>query len=146
MISVILTYYKKKQFIKRCLNSIINQTYKNFETILVYDDNKKQTYNLFEGNKHTKIWINGWVEHAYPQEKLNSIADALSKHIQNADPKYDLTQPNFWLLEPSDWLTFKHYGHVPPDIHCNTRTDGKPPIPLLDTLNAMSFVNDKDGG
>ncbi len=41
MISVILTYYKKKQFIKRCLDSIINQTYKNFETILVYDDNNK---------------------------------------------------------------------------------------------------------
>ena len=42
MISVILTYYKKKQFIKRCLNSIINQTYRNFEVILVYDDNEKE--------------------------------------------------------------------------------------------------------
>jgi len=87
--------------------------------IYVYDDNKKQTVNLFEGNKSTKIWINGWVEHAYPQEKLNSIAAALHKHIQNADPKIDLTQPNFWLLEPSDWLTFKHLGNSPPDIDCN---------------------------
>ena len=42
MISVILTYYKKKQFIKKCLDSIINQTYRNFEVILVYDDNDKE--------------------------------------------------------------------------------------------------------
>ena len=42
MISVILTYYKKKQYIKKCLDSIINQTYRNFEVILVYDDNVKE--------------------------------------------------------------------------------------------------------
>ena len=104
--------------------------------IYVYDDNKKQTVNLFEGNDSTKIWINGWVEHAYPQEKLNSIAEALDKHIQNADPKIDLTQPNFWLLEPSDWLTFKHLGNSPPDIDCNLNS-----TPLIGTLNAMSFTN-----
>ena len=55
MISVILTYYKKKQFIKRCLDSIINQTYKNFETILVYDDDNKDDLkyikNFYENSK-----------------------------------------------------------------------------------------------
>ena len=42
MISVILTYYRKRQFIKKCLKSIISQTYKNYEVILVYDDDDKE--------------------------------------------------------------------------------------------------------
>lgn len=42
MISIILTYYKKKNFIKRCLDSIVDQTYRNFEVIMVYDDDKKE--------------------------------------------------------------------------------------------------------
>ncbi len=42
MISIILTYYKKKNFIKRCLDSIVDQTYRNFEVIMVYDDDEKE--------------------------------------------------------------------------------------------------------
>tara|TARA_B100000963_G_C22589563_1_gene654815 strand:- start:473 stop:1228 length:756 start_codon:yes stop_codon:yes gene_type:complete len=38
LISVIISYYKKKKFIKKTLDSISNQTYKNFEVIFVYDD------------------------------------------------------------------------------------------------------------
>ena len=39
LVSIIITYYKKKKFIKKTLQSILNQTYKNFELIFVYDDN-----------------------------------------------------------------------------------------------------------
>ena len=45
MISVILTYYKKKKFIKKCLKSITNQTYRNFESILVYEEDDKEERN-----------------------------------------------------------------------------------------------------
>jgi teichuronic acid biosynthesis glycosyltransferase TuaG len=38
LVSVILPYYKKKFFIKECLYSIVNQTYKELEIIIVYDD------------------------------------------------------------------------------------------------------------
>ncbi len=41
LISIIITYYRKKNYIKETLNSIINQTYKNYELILVYDDGIK---------------------------------------------------------------------------------------------------------
>jgi len=36
--SIIIAYYKKKQFFEETINSILNQTYSNFEVILVYDD------------------------------------------------------------------------------------------------------------
>ena len=46
LISIIITYHKKKDFIKRTLKSIFCQTYKNFEIIFVFDedDNKDVEY------------------------------------------------------------------------------------------------------
>ena len=41
LISVIITYYKKKLFLSKTLKSILNQTYKNYELIFVYDDEDK---------------------------------------------------------------------------------------------------------
>ena len=38
LVSIILPYYKKINYIANTLNSILNQTYQNFEIILVYDD------------------------------------------------------------------------------------------------------------
>ena len=40
-ISIVIPYYKKKKYIGQTINSIIKQSYKNFELILVYDDPDK---------------------------------------------------------------------------------------------------------
>jgi teichuronic acid biosynthesis glycosyltransferase TuaG len=37
-ISIIIPYYKKKSFFLKSLKSAINQTYRNFEIIIIYDD------------------------------------------------------------------------------------------------------------
>ena len=42
LISIIITYYKKRDFIQRTLQSILNQTYKNYEIIFVYDQEEKK--------------------------------------------------------------------------------------------------------
>ena len=42
LISIVITYYKKKKYIKKTLNSILNQSYKNYEVIFVYDDEEKE--------------------------------------------------------------------------------------------------------
>lgn len=42
LVSIIITYYKKKPYILKTINSIINQTYNNFELIFVYDDDDKK--------------------------------------------------------------------------------------------------------
>ena len=39
LISVIIPYFKKKNFIETTIKSVLNQTYKHFEIILIYDDN-----------------------------------------------------------------------------------------------------------
>ena len=41
LVSVIIPYYKKKLFFEKTIDSINRQTYKNFEIILIYDDNNR---------------------------------------------------------------------------------------------------------
>ena len=41
LISVIMPYYKKKNFIYESLNSVLKQSYKNLEIIIIYDDEDK---------------------------------------------------------------------------------------------------------
>ncbi len=38
LVSVIIPYFKKKEFIKKAVDSVISQTHKNLEIIIVYDD------------------------------------------------------------------------------------------------------------
>ena len=38
LISIIIPYYKKKKFFQKTIKSVLKQTHKNFEIILIYDD------------------------------------------------------------------------------------------------------------
>ena len=38
LVSVIIPYFKKREFISRCINSVLKQTYKNFEIIIINDE------------------------------------------------------------------------------------------------------------
>ena len=61
-ISVIITFYKKKAYILKTINSILNQTYKNIEIIFVYDDDNKKDLEyvklILKKFKKKKIIIN----------------------------------------------------------------------------------------
>ena len=48
LISVIIPYYKKINFVSKAINSVLNQTYKNYEIILVYDDPNKSDLKLIK--------------------------------------------------------------------------------------------------
>jgi len=46
LVSVIVTYYNKENVLRRCLDSIIKQTYSNIEIIIVDDGSKKEAAKL----------------------------------------------------------------------------------------------------
>ena len=61
-VSIILPYYKKREFIKETLNSIINQSYKDFEVIIIYDDESAEDLdlikNLIVNDNRIKLIVN----------------------------------------------------------------------------------------
>ncbi len=62
LISVIIPYYKKKKYIQKTLNSVINQSYKKIEVIIIYDDIDRTDLefvkNLIKKDNRFKLIIN----------------------------------------------------------------------------------------
>ena len=40
-VSIVIGYYKKRLFFERTVDSILKQTYKNYEVVVIYDDKNK---------------------------------------------------------------------------------------------------------
>ena len=61
-VSVIVPYYKKKNYIKKTINSIKLQSYKNLEIIIIYDDEDiedfKMIKNIQRSDDRIKLIIN----------------------------------------------------------------------------------------
>jgi teichuronic acid biosynthesis glycosyltransferase TuaG len=45
LVSVVMPYFRKKAFIKQSIKSVLSQTYKNLEILIVYDDKDLTDYN-----------------------------------------------------------------------------------------------------
>ena len=58
-VSVIIPFFKKIKFIKKTLNSVQNQNYKNIEIIIVYDDENKddltKVQSIIKNKKNIKL-------------------------------------------------------------------------------------------
>tara|TARA_B100000900_G_C20601728_1_gene725940 strand:+ start:8474 stop:9214 length:741 start_codon:yes stop_codon:yes gene_type:complete len=82
-VSVIVPYYKKKNFIKKTINSIKHQSYKNLEIIIIYDDEDRDDLELIKkiqkSDNRIKLIIN-----------KKSLGAGLSRNIgiQKAKGKY----------------------------------------------------------
>jgi teichuronic acid biosynthesis glycosyltransferase TuaG len=62
LISIIMPYYKKKAFVEEAINSVLRQSYKKFELILIYDDENLDDYKyiscLAKKDKRIKLFKN----------------------------------------------------------------------------------------
>jgi len=51
LVSIIIPYFKKKNYIKKAIISVLRQTYQNFEVIIVFDDKDLSDVNLINNIK-----------------------------------------------------------------------------------------------
>ena len=98
LVSVCITTYNRKEFLTLTLKSVLNQTYKNFEVIIV-DDFSNDGTDIFIKNKLLKLDHRiKYIRH----DANNGLASARNTAIDNAKGKYftfcdddDLWMPNF---------------------------------------------------
>lgn len=84
MISVIVPIYNAEKYIRRCIESILNQTYKEWELILVDDGSKDNSYSVCnEFTKDSRIRI---------IHQKNQGANKARKHG--------------WQIAKGEWITF----------------------------------------
>ena len=82
MISVVMPVYNGEKFLKEAIESILNQTYKDFEFLIVYDESTDGTLSIiqeFQEQDARVVLINGDKE---------GISGALNKGIIEAKGKY----------------------------------------------------------
>ena len=48
LISVIMPYRQKKEYVHKAIKSVMGQTYKKFELIIIFDDEKKDDLNFIK--------------------------------------------------------------------------------------------------
>ena len=91
-ISVIVPIFNSEKYINKCLDSIINQTYKNLEIILVNDGSTDNTINILEKykNKDKRIKI--------INQKNSGGVIARKNGVDNATGKYVL------IMDSDDWI------------------------------------------
>ena len=62
LISIIIPYFKKKNYIEQTLRSILKQKYKHFEVLIVYDDEDQSDLffvkTLIKNHKRIRLIIN----------------------------------------------------------------------------------------
>ena len=61
LISIIIPYYKKEKFFDKTYNSIINQSYKNYEIVIICDEvgtKPKKFLKKFKKKQNTRIYYN----------------------------------------------------------------------------------------
>ena len=96
-ISVIVPVYKAEKYLSRCVNSILGQTFSDFELILIDDGSPDKSGILCEefAKKDARIRV--------IHQKNQGVSAARQKGLDNATGEYVIhADPDDW-VEP-DWL------------------------------------------
>ena len=92
LVSIITPIYNTEKYLSKCLNSIISQTYKNWEVILVNDGSTDNTYELCKKylSLDNRIYI--------INKENTGVSDSRNKALDIAKGKYVifLDSDDYW--------------------------------------------------
>lgn len=108
LISIVVPIYDVEEFLPRCLDSIIGQTYQNIEIILV-DDGSPDNAGLI-CNNYTKLDCRISVYHLHNR----GVANARLYGVEHSNGKYIV------FVDPDDWVSPTYvetlYSHMNDDV------------------------------
>ena len=58
LVSILIASYNKEQYVKRCINSCLKQSYKNLEIIFYDDGSKDKSFDIAKKFIKTKVFRN----------------------------------------------------------------------------------------
>ncbi len=123
LVSVIMPYYKKKNYFLKSINSVLNQTYRNLEVIIIYDDQNTNDLEYIESciKKDMRVQVicnNKNKGVAYSRNRGISIAQGEYIAFLDCDDYWEINkievQLNFMLFHGYD---FSHTTYKV--INCN---------------------------
>lgn len=82
LVSIIVPVYNAEQFLDRCINSILNQTYQKIELILVDDGSKDRSAEI------CTAWMSKDERVSYYYQKNAGVSTARNNGIENAHGEY----------------------------------------------------------
>ena len=91
-VSIIVPVYNMEQYLNRCLESIINQTYENIEIILINDGSKDNSLEICKNyaKKDNRIMI--------IDQKNSGVSSARNSGLDKATGEY------LAFVDPDDWI------------------------------------------
>lgn len=98
-ISVIVPVYNAEQTINKCLDSIVNQTYKNLEIILIDDCSKDRSVEIIKEYKDDRIIL---VE----QEKNGGVSKSRNKGLSTATGEF------ISFVDCDDYISLNFYENL----------------------------------
>lgn len=82
MISIIIPVYNVEKFIRQCLDSILSQSYKNYEVILIDDKSKDSSLDIIREyeTKYSNFFV---IENKKIQDQVHQEIKVLIKQKAN---------------------------------------------------------------
>jgi glycosyltransferase involved in cell wall biosynthesis len=95
-ISVIVPVYNNEKFLERCINSIINQSYKNIEIIIVNDGSTDGSAEICDNFEDDRVIVKHKVNKGVSAARNDGIAIATGEYISFVDSD-DWIEPHMFL-------------------------------------------------
>lgn len=147
MVSVIMGAYNAERFIRPAVDSILSQTYKNFEFIIINDGSKDETINILKAYNDPRIHIINQSNHGLVFSLNKAIELSTGEYIARMDAD-DICLPSRFEKEV-EWLSQSvKRGLVSTFFSLINFEDGKPlgttltfPIRHIDLRRSMYITN-----
>lgn len=115
LVSIILPVYNAEKFLNKCVQSILNQTYKNFELLIINDGSKDNSLQICQELAKTDNRIRVF------DKQNGGCSTARNMGIENASGEY------FTFIDPDDYM-------LPAHIECLVKAASKGDMGIVDFL------------